>query len=295
MAPLIVAPQAAGLPRASYLNVDEYLNSPVAIDTSDLVPDGSDEVQRDALATMIARASSWMDGYVHYTLGATLDTETCRSRIRVDGTVIVSTRGIPVLEVDSFLIGATPSALAAVTVAAAADAWIEDNTITMPAFLSAGRDGVAWGLGLGVRVYCQWTYVNGFVNTLSAAATSVGDLSLSVQNPLGIYPGTELTIYDSGQTENVTVGPGYAAGSASLPLSTALLFSHAAGISVSALPPAVKEAAVLATSSMIKTRGADSLRMDSATGSAGAGGGEPGADDLIDAENLLTRFVLPLW
>jgi hypothetical protein len=44
-------------------------------------------------------------------------------------------------------------------------------------------------------------------------------------------------------------------------LVTPLLFSHAPGISISALPPAVKEATILATTAMLKIRGDNSLTM----------------------------------
>jgi hypothetical protein len=46
-----------------------------------------------------------------------------------------------------------------------------------------------------------------------------------------------------------------------VPLTSALLYSHSAGVSISALPPAIKEAAILATTSMLKIRGDSSMTM----------------------------------
>lgn len=290
--PLYVAPQAAGLPSTPYLTVAEYLASPMAIDPGQLMMNGGPQQQEDVLATQISRASSWMDRFVHYTLGATRDTETARARIQRDGCVVVNTRGVPILEIDSFMVGPRPSLMGAIDPGAAADAWIEDNTIRMPAYLSTGRDGVVWGIGLGMRVYCQWTYVNGYCNTALAAAATAGAATISVTNALGIYPGTTLTVYDAGTTEEILVDASYAGGT-EIPLVSPLQSSHEQTISVSAMPPVLKQAAVHATNGYIRARGADTLSMD--TLEMSHVGGEPGQDDLVEAETLLATFVLPAF
>jgi queuine/archaeosine tRNA-ribosyltransferase len=62
-------------------------------------------------------------------------------------------------------------------------------------------------------------------------------------------------------SEYVTVASNYVFGSTTVPLTQALLYSHSAGVSISALPPAIKEATILATTAMLKVRGDASLTM----------------------------------
>ncbi len=100
--PLYVAPNRAGLPYTPYLTNAEYTNDPDSLDTSNLVPGGSVQQNADALFAKIVQASSWMDRQVHYILAATQDIETRKVRIRTDGTVRIATRGMPILEINSF-------------------------------------------------------------------------------------------------------------------------------------------------------------------------------------------------
>lgn len=298
---LVVAPQAAGVPAIPYLTTQEFRDAPTDVDLT-LVGGGTQVQQDNQLASVIAQASSWMDGYVHYSLGATLDTET-RAGVRVasNGYVRLPVRGIPVLEVVSFSLGLVPSQFAALTSAQAADGWIEDNVLWMPAFVAATPPRTT-PFAVGSRLMCRWTYVNGYANTLLAAQAHAGDTSVSVRSPLGIYPGTTLTVYDTGRTEPVVVGPGYVSstgtGPVTLPLAAPLLYDHlTVSISVSALPAAVKKAAVLATTAFIKTRGSAGLVMDSIAGGHPheEQGEQGGIEDLAMAESLLQRYVLPYF
>ncbi len=302
MPPLVTAPQAAGLPTVPYLTVAEFKAAPTDVDTASLYPGGSQQQQDDALAAVIGQASSAMDAYVHYTLGATLDTDTSRSRVRKDGYVVVTTRGIPVLEVDSFSIGLLPSQMTAVTSTAAADAYIEDNTIWMPAIASPTSPPRMSAYGIGDRVFCQYTYVNGYANTLLNATAAAGATSLSLRSPLGIYPLTTLVIYDSGLSETVQVASSYVAstgaGPVTVPLVSATVNQHlTVGISVSALPPNVKKAAVLWTTALIKTRGAAGVVLDSIDGHPDKMATEEGGglEDIALAESMLSRYILPTY
>jgi hypothetical protein len=298
--PLLLAPQAAGLPTASYLTVAEFKDAPTDVDLASLVSGGDQQQQDNQLATLIAQASAWMDGYVHYPLAATLDTETRRNvRITRDGYVRVPVRGVPILEVDSFSVGIVPSQMAAIT--SAPDGWVEDNVIWMPVIVTTipPRTSI---FGPGDRLFCTWSYVNGYANTLMASTAAPGASSISVASALGIYAGTNLTIYDSGRTETVVVASGYVSttgpGPTVIPLAGALQFAHqTVGISVSALPPNVKKAAVLATTAFIKTRGSAGLVMDTiASGHPKEATGEQGGiEDLAMAEQLLQRYVLPTY
>lgn len=300
--PLVVAPQAAGLPTTPYLTTAEYKAAPTDVDLTSLVPGGTQAQQDDALSVVIGQASSWMDGYVHYTLGATLDVETARVRVNRDGYVRVPTRGIPIQEIDSFSIGATPSRMQAVTAATAADAWFQDNVIWMPVIVAPASPPYVALFAPGDRVFCQWSYVNGYANTLLAATANAGDSSIQVKSGLGIYAGTSLVIYDSGQTETIQVASSYtsttAPGTVTLPLASSLLYKHTtAGVSVSALPPNAKKAAILATTAFIKMRGASGLVMDSIEDHSPKemSGEDGGLEDLAVAETLLARYILPTY
>jgi hypothetical protein len=300
--PLIVAPQAAGLATVPYLTTAEYRAAPTDVDLTSLVPGGSQQQQDDMLATLIGQASSWMDGYVHYTLGATLDIETARARVTRDGYVRVPTRGVPVQEIDSFFIGATPSRVQAVSAAAAADAWFQDNVIWMPVIVAGSSPPFVSQFGPGDRVFCRWSYVNGYVCTLLSATAHAGDTSLQLQSPLGVYAGTNLTIYDSGRTETIVVASTYTSstgpGPATVPLVGALASDHlTVGISVSNLPARAKKAAVLATSAFIKTRGSAGLVLESIDAHAVKEATDEGGAiaDLALAEMQLQPLVLPYY
>ncbi len=297
---LIVAPQAAGLPSVSYLTVAEFYDAPTDVDLSTLVGGGNQQQQDTQLATIIAQASAWMDDTVNYVLGATIDTETTRARVRSDGYVVVPVRGIPILEVLSFSLGPLPSQMQALT--SAADGFVQDNTIWMPTIYGSSAAPRTIGPSYGGRVWCRWTYVNGYPNTTLASVATAGATSISVASALGIYPGTSLVVYDSGLTETVQVAatftPTTAAGPTSVPLVTGLLYDHqTVGRSVSALPPNMKKAAILATTALIKTRGSAGLVMESVSG------GTPrmdateqgGLEDLAMAAELLGRYVLPFY
>lgn len=299
MPSLIVAPQAPGLPTTPYLTVAEFKAAPTDVDLSALVPGGTQQQQDDALTALIAQASSWMDGFVHYTLGATIDTETRPGvRVRADGYVRVPTRAVPILEVVSFSVGIIPSQ--SMSIVSAADAWIDDNVIHMPVAVSTALPARMAIAGPGDKVFCEWTYVNGYPNTALAATANALDTSIKVASALGIYPGTTLTIYDSGESERVQVAATYtsttAPGVTTIPLVSGLQFAHkAVGLSVSALPPNVKLAAVRATAATIQLRGSGGLVLDAVAGTPRVATDSPAGQDLTLAKALLTRYVLPTY
>lgn len=297
---LIVAPQAAGLPTTPYLTVAEYKEQPTDVDLTSLVPHGSQGQQDDTLAQIIAQASAAMDAHVHYALGATIDTETKPGvRVQQTGFVRVPTKAVPILEVISFEVGLIPSQMSAIT--NGADAWIDENVIHMPIALSTALPARTALIGAGDRVFCRWVYVNGYPNTSLAVTAMAGASSIQVPSALGIYPGTYLTIYDSGRSETVAASSSYVSttqpGTTTIALAGPLVNDHlTVGISVSALPPNVKKAAVLATTAFIKVRGQSGLVLDSIEPTGEKVVHETGAaGDLAAARDLLRRYVLPTY
>lgn len=248
-----------------YLTTQEYRNAPTAIDIDNLVFNSTDpDVQDSELANVIARASSWIDTYCNQILGATTETETQRSRISPDGTIKFHPRYSPIIALTDFWYGNPSTNLYQAQDCSVA--WIEQSQIIFPyanlstTFTSQGPIQFGFPSTSGLPVYLKYTYVNGYANTLIATAVA-GQSTLTVTNGTGITTGDQLKIYDGMYSENVTVASTYNFGSTTVPLTSPLLYSHSAGISISALPPAIKEAAILATTAMLKVRGDNSLTM----------------------------------
>jgi hypothetical protein len=248
-----------------YLTTDEYRNAPTSIDIDNLVFNSSDpDVQNSELANVIARASSWIDTYCNQILGATQETETQRARISPDGTIKFHPRYNPVIALTDFWYGNPSNNL--IQAQDCSVAWIENQQIIFPYvsqssyFTSQGPLQFGFPSSAGTLVYLKYTYVNGYPNTLIATATALAS-SLTVTSGTGITAGDQLKIYDGMYSENVTVASTYVFGSTTVPLTSPLLYSHSAGVSISALPPAIKEAAILATTAMLKVRGDNSLTM----------------------------------
>jgi len=116
----------------------------------------------------------------------------------------------------------------------------------------------------GQLVYLKYTYVNGYANTTIVSATATQS-TLTVKSGTGITVGQDLKIYDGMYSEYVTVASNYVFGSNTVPITSPLLYTHTAGVSISALPPAIKEATILATTAMLKVRGDSSLTMSVGT------------------------------
>lgn len=247
-----------------YLTNAEYKNAPTSIDIDNLVFNSSDpEVQDSELANVIARASSWIDTYCNQILGATHETETQRARISGDGYIKFHPRYNPVIALTSLAYGNPSTQLID---ADPSSAWLEDQQVLFPyaynssLYTSQGPLQLGGAQASGSLVYLKYTYVNGYANTLIATAVE-GDSSLTVTKATGITAGLQMKIYDGMYSENVTVADDYEFNSLTITLQEPLIYSHNAGVSISALPPAIKEAAILATTSMLKIRGDASMTM----------------------------------
>lgn len=278
-----------------YLTTQEYRNAPTAIDIDNLVFNSSDpDVQDSELANVIARASSWVDTFCNQVLGATEETETQRSRYKADGTLRFHPRYSPIIALTSLSYGPYPTQLT--TVNDPSIAWIEQSEVIFP-FSNAALNWTSQGPiqfgGGGVasqEVFLQYTYINGYANSLIASAVALAS-SLTVTDPRGITAGQQLKIYDGMYSENVIVASTYVFGSVTVPLVTPLVYTHTAGTSISALPPAIKEATILATTAMLKVRGDNSLVMGVGTlPSQGVSGNQNIGDDMAMAMDLLKPY-----
>ena len=251
--------------RTPYLTLAEWLAAPTAIDITNLIPGGTQEMQNQAITNEIERASSWVDRICFQVLAATSDITSGRFLVNRWGAVRIPLPRKPVLEVSSVSVGSTPSTMTALS--SLADVEISPNgVITVPVYTMASPVTFGSSFGSGSRPLVTVTWVNGWPNTTLAVGTAAGVSSLTVASALGIYPGTVLTVYDvsvTGGTEQVTVSSSYVAGSTTVTLAAPTVYAHTTGISISNLPPVVKEATILLTTALIQTRGADALVLGS--------------------------------
>lgn len=248
-----------------YLTLEEYKNAPTAIDLDNLVFNSQDPEAQDAeLRNVIARASSWMDTYCNQVLGATVETEQQRSRMSTDGSIRFHPRFSPIVALTEFNYG-YPTNMA--SLGDCSIAWIEDQEIIVPnaqlgTWTSQGPLSFgSYNGGPSNQIFLNYTYVAGYANTFVSTASSIGATSLVVKNGTGVVAGQMLQVYDGLNTENVTVASTYVFGSNTIPVTTPMLYAHDVNTAVSALPPAIKEAAILVTTAMLKVRGDSAMTM----------------------------------
>jgi hypothetical protein len=248
-----------------YLTPAEYLAEPTGVDVSQLLPQVTSlAAQTAALVRQIQRASSWADQYVRKILAATSDVQAGEYRIFRDGTIRVPVDNTPLIQVTDVALGQVAGQLTSLS--DLSGCWVGRKVVRIPAaaaampyrppdFMSTARAG--W-------MFAKVTYVNGWAHAQTAAGSAAGARVQQVTGTgLGIVPGLVLTVYDGtangANTEQVAVASTYQFGSPFVPLTAPMVNGHAAGCSVSALPPFVRQAVISMTSFLIKTRGSDSF------------------------------------
>jgi len=278
-----------------YLTLDEYKSAPTAIDLDNLVFNSQDpDVQDAELRNVIARASSWVDTFCNQVIGATVETEQQRSRVSTDGSIRFHPRFSPIVALTNFEYG-YPTNMA--SLGDCSIAWIEDQEIIIPnatlgTWTSQGPLSFgSYNGGPGNQMFLRYTYVAGYTNTVTELPSIAGATQLTVHDGTGIVAGQMLEIYDSLNTEHVTVADTYVFGSNVVPVTRPMVYAHNAGVSVSALPPAIKEAVILITTAFLKVRGDSSMTMAVATlPTVGIPGAEKYGDDLMLASRLLSSY-----
>jgi hypothetical protein len=252
--------------RSPYITATEYLNSPTGVDTSQLVPAGTVAQNQAALQSQIGKASSWADSLCAQVLCATLDIQAGQYRMQRGGIIAVPVDYTPVVMVTDVKWGYRPGALQDLT--DLTDVWPNGKVVEIP-LLTANTvtnltpppaPGI---LGRTGYVYAQVSYVNGYANTILAAAATAGQSSITVASAFGLVPGLQLTLSDGAVTEGVTIASGYTLNSTTVPLTAPLLNNHAVGTSFSAFPLSIKQAVISLTNALIKTRGAAAVEIGS--------------------------------
>jgi hypothetical protein len=248
-----------------YLTLTEFKNAPTALDYGNLVVGGNQAAQDAELSNAITRASSWIDNYCNQVIGATYDTEQQRVRITPDGTIRFHPKYFPIVALIDLQYGFYPNQMT--TVSDPSQAWLEEQEVIFPYGNMAYSQSSQGSLGFGftsngrAETFLKYTYINGYANAVLTAQATAGATTLTVDNGLGIVAGEMLNLYDGASTERVTVASNYTFGSTTVPLTAPLVNTHAVGVSVSNLPAAIKEAAILMTTAYLKIRGDASMTM----------------------------------
>ena len=254
--------------RTPYLTTTEYQHAPTAMDYSNLIPGGDAAAQLIALQETINRASSWIDSYTcgaWGTLCATLEQENARVWGSYRGTLLVHPKYWPVLEVASFAYTDLPGGLVTgnqnlntVDPSKSIFVYPQQFEVIQQGVVNMGLAAKS-GIERRVEYDCEWTYVCGWPNTTLAASVAAGSASIAPLSVIGIYPGTPMTLYDLPFDEPIKVASNYVPGGAIVPLVSPLQYSHQTTATVTSLPPAIKQAAILATTAFIKQRGSGAL------------------------------------
>ena len=251
-----------------YLTVQEYKEAPTSIDYNNLVVGGNQAAQDAELANVILRASSYMNEYFNQNLVADEYTETQRVRINGQGFVPLHPNNAPIISLSAFSYGTDPNNLIALP--DCSQVWFESQQIIIPLsnlglnYSSAGPLGFGFGPGPRTQLFTEYTYVAGYANTTITTAVAAAT-SLTVADGTGFMAGQHYRIYDGAKSERVTIANTYTYGSTTIPLTSPLIHTHAAGVAIGNLPNALKEACILVTTAFIKIRGDSSMTMNLTT------------------------------
>ena len=247
-----------------YITTTEYLNAPTSVDVNNLVIGGNAAAQTAELANVILRASSFLDEYLNQNLNAASMVENQRVRFTPEGYIALHPNNSPVISLSSFQYGTSPTNLQTLT--DPSQCWFEDQQVIIPlsqmsaTYSSQGPLSFGGGGSTRNQIFVRYNYVAGYVNTLIVTATATQS-TLTVKDGTGIVAGMDLRIYDGANSETVTVASSYTYGSTTVPLASALAYTHANTATIGNLPNAIKQACILVTTAFIKVRGDSSMTM----------------------------------
>jgi hypothetical protein len=253
----LTTPLIDGLLTSPYVTVPEFLAAPTWLDNQDLIPGGNDQQQEAELYNVLLRASGWAERIAEQPLRA--HTVIDQDRFPVDrwGNIYIVPPHTPARQVNAVAYGGNFQDLSLIS-NLSAQTWIEQQkTIVVSQVPQGGAYLGSLQFG-GTRpgadeVYVQYSYVAGYCATTLTAAATAGTSTLTVADPTGLQPpvtggligtipGSVVRIWDPGFEEAAQVNTGWTAGTNPVQLAANLANSHAAGASVSELPPEVHQA-----------------------------------------------------
>jgi hypothetical protein len=256
-----------------YVTASEFKQAPTGIDTTtlDQTQIGNQAAQDSALLNILRRASAWVDTIVQQeTLEATLNTEIKEVRMSRDGRINIHVDQIPIVQLTDVQFRSHPRTPYQVVDLNSCE--IRDNWFTIyDLFYNTSLSSDLMGLGAGaytsdifsgytspyyrktdVPITVKYTYLNGYTNTTLAIASTIGATSITVADSTGLTVNQRVTIYDGVSQESITIT---AINGNVLTLKSGLIFGHAVGVGVSAIPDSVKQATLMLACALIKDRG----------------------------------------
>ncbi len=244
--------------RKTYVTPAEFKAAPTGVDVSQLVPGGTPAANAAALVMQLQRASAYADNFCQKVIAATVDVQAGQYRVQRDkslGAVIkVPLDNTPVIAISDIRTGRTPGAIALQSTPA--NLWIGRKVVTIPVSADYGE-----------HMFAQISYVNGWANTALTAGAAPGALSLTVASSLGIMPGQQQNIQSPNNAETLTVDMSYVPSNIAIntlvPVTTPIVGTYGIGDTVTAFPQDIKQAVILITKSLIKTRGSESIVISS--------------------------------
>jgi hypothetical protein len=289
---MLTAPNATTFAtRVPYVTPAEFRNHPTGVDTKNLVPGASADVNAQSLVQILRRASSYADNLTEKVLAATLDTWAEPCRVMRDGSVLAKLDFSPVIGVATVQAGLTSRSLVDID---PSTCELDGRVLTIPTSFYPGGQ---WGVPeLRVKV----TYINGWANAQLTVNPAAGATTLQLNNGLGITPGMTLQVCGSTTSESVIVDPSFIPvtdlSAVTLPLTAPLVGNGAGGgysmgDVVTNMPQSVKLATIMIAVSLIKTRGDNALVMSSVHEEPGAEQKSPNGDaEMGVAMDLLAPF-----
>jgi hypothetical protein len=253
-----------------YVTANEFKQAPTGIDTStlDQTNIGNQAAQDSVLLTILRRASAWVDTIVQQdSLEASLNTEIKSVRMGRDGLVNVHVDQAPIITLQSVQFRyhpRDPYQTVDMSSIELRESWFTIYDLFYNTSLGQDLASLSYyDMPLYNRqellpLTLKYTYLNGWANTTLSLAASVNATSITVADSTGIVANQKLSIYDGIAQETVTVT---AINGNVLTLSRGLLFAHAVGVGVSAIPEAVKQATIMLATALIKNRGSLAITM----------------------------------
>lgn len=271
-----------------YISNSVYSFAPTAMDVSNLVQGGNTQAQEQALYDTIRRASGWADRYCFgadpaakgASLAATLSVESAYVKV-LRGELRLVCDYKPIIDVRGIDVGLDPANVQSIGSTMAASVRVGRRTIYVP-YAQVFWNGppptdtptVSLPVNAGDRLYVVWSYTNGYPHTKLAASigANTNQCSLTATDGagglLGVYPGTQMTIVDGGNTETFTV-QSVTAGATTATVTATANFATTHNLPaapdflpVTALPDDVRAAIIFLATSLIKTRGDLSVVLD---------------------------------
>jgi hypothetical protein len=254
--------QTSATKTVPYLSNDMFAtHARRGVEISGLVPKGDANDQKAALADYIRQGSALMDSFLLGTVAATLDTEVGPVTVKRNGTAVIVPRFRPIIALTAFAAG--PNIGQLTTYTDLSMAAVETERILLPVGpfgtwnTSQGPLQLGYPAPVPGQMYARWTTCNGWPVTWLTADLALGATMIPVADTTGIIANsTFMTLYANAYRFTfVPTAVSAASGPGTLTVPAcpvAVTNDPLYPTYVSAMPPDLVYAAVLATRALIK-------------------------------------------